>query len=79
LGFAKGAQEASALDAGAAEQAPFGKDDCPGDQAEGKQSDKNEPRDRSRTGKKFKSLAADKECRAPKKLHCDLKDTLTRL
>jgi hypothetical protein len=63
LGFAKGAQEASALDAGAAEQAPFGKDDCPGDQAEGKQSEKNELGDGAGTGKKIENVAANKECR----------------
>src|ERR1017187_6494502 len=38
LGLAKGAQEASTLQAGTAEQDPHGKNDGPGDEAEGEQS-----------------------------------------
>ncbi len=76
LGFAKGAQKASALHAGAAQQAPFGEDDCPGDQAEGQQSEENELGDRTRAGKQIESFAADEKCRVGKKLHCDLEDTL---
>jgi hypothetical protein len=37
LGFAEGAKEASALHAGAAQQAPLGEDDGPGNEAESQQ------------------------------------------
>jgi hypothetical protein len=75
LRFAKGADEASTLNPGAPQQAPFGEDDCPRDQAEGKQNDQNNLGDGPGTGKHVENFAADKNCRVGKKMHCDLRDT----
>src|ERR1700677_1107337 len=50
LGFAEGAQEASTLHPGAAEQAPLSKNDGPRDQAEGRQGDEDEFGDRTCAG-----------------------------
>jgi hypothetical protein len=61
LGFAKGAQEASTLDAGAAQQAPLGKNDGPGDEAESQQGDQDELGDRTGAGNQVENFAADEK------------------
>ena len=63
LSFAKGAQEASALNPSAAQQTPLGEDDGPGDKTEGQQGDEHEPGDRTCVRKQIKNFAADEQSR----------------
>ena len=69
LRFAKGAKKTSALQAGTAEQAPFGEDNRPGDEAEGEQSEQDKLGNGAGTGNKIEDFAADEQCRVWKQLH----------
>ncbi len=77
LRLAKGPQESSTLQAGAAQQVPFRQDDCPGNQTESEQGEKYELGDGAGTGNQIKYFAADKKCRVWEEWHlfffgCDL-------
>jgi hypothetical protein len=67
------------LHAGAAQQAPFGQDDGPGDQAEGQQREQDEFGDRTRAGNEIKDFAADEKGRVWEQLHLGLGNTLKQL
>ena len=69
LRFAKGAQEAPALQAGAGEQAPFGKNDGPGNQTERQQGEQDELGDRAGRGNEIENFAANKQCQQEGKMH----------
>ncbi len=63
LSFAESPQEATTLYPGAPEQAPLSKDNGPGDETEGQQSDKDELGDGTCAGNKVKDFAAYEKCR----------------
>jgi hypothetical protein len=67
------------LDPGAAQQAPFGEDDGPGDEAESQQGDQDKFGDRTGVRNKVENFAADEKGRVWEQLHLILEDTFTGL